>query len=81
MCFHCRQMVHIWKEIAKEFNGVINIGAVNCKVDPELCRQENIPAYPFLRLYPSVSQTFQPTQIVTLHHSLLIAVSVSVGAI
>ena len=41
--------------MAKELEGVIRIGAVNCQEDWNLCNQEGIPNYPSLVLYPGVN--------------------------
>jgi hypothetical protein len=43
------------KPCAKELDGTIRIGAVNCEEDWILCRQENVRSYPSLIFYPDVS--------------------------
>ena len=44
-----------WREVARELEGVIRIGAVNCEDDWHLCRMQGIRSYPSLIMYPSVS--------------------------
>ena len=40
--------------MAKELEGVIRVGAVNCEDDRALCRMQGIHSYPSLILYPGV---------------------------
>lgn len=44
-----------WREVARELEGVIRIGAVNCQEEWNLCRRQGIHSYPSLVLYPTVS--------------------------
>ena len=44
-----------WRDVARELNGVIRIGAVNCQDDWSLCNMQGIQSYPSLRIYPTVS--------------------------
>lgn len=53
MCSHCHTLAPAWRQLARNFEGVIRIGAVNCEEDWKLCRRENIMSYPSLMLYPS----------------------------
>ncbi|XP_057305172.1 dnaJ homolog subfamily C member 10-like [Hydractinia symbiolongicarpus] len=52
-CSHCHTLAPTWREIAKELNGVIRIGAVNCHDDWMLCNMQQIRSYPSLVLYPT----------------------------
>ncbi|XP_015119797.1 dnaJ homolog subfamily C member 10 [Diachasma alloeum] len=56
MCSHCRTLAPSWRKIAKDFEGVIRVGAVNCEDDWSLCRQLGIQSYPTLLFYPRNSQ-------------------------
>ncbi|KAJ3592386.1 hypothetical protein NHX12_007513 [Muraenolepis orangiensis] len=40
-----------WREVAKEMDGVIRIGAVNCGDNGHLCRSKGISSYPSLYVY------------------------------
>lgn len=57
MCSHCHTLAPVWRTLAKEMEGVIRFGAVNCEDEWQLCRSLNIRSYPSLYLYPSVSCT------------------------
>jgi DnaJ family protein C protein 10 len=44
--------------VAKDLEGVIRIGAVNCQEDWNLCNHQGIQSYPSLVLYPGVHAVF-----------------------
>ncbi|XP_017284529.1 dnaJ homolog subfamily C member 10 [Kryptolebias marmoratus] len=50
-CSHCHQLAPTWREFAKEMDGVIWIGAVNCGDNNHLCRRRGIHSYPSLYIY------------------------------
>ncbi|KAL3276716.1 hypothetical protein HHI36_012086 [Cryptolaemus montrouzieri] len=50
-CYHCHELAPTWRRIAKEFQGVIRVAAVNCEDDWSLCYQLSIPSYPSLMFY------------------------------
>uniref|UniRef100_A0A3B4Y1V6 DnaJ homolog subfamily C member 10 n=1 Tax=Seriola lalandi dorsalis TaxID=1841481 RepID=A0A3B4Y1V6_SERLL len=50
-CSHCHQLAPAWREFAKEMDGVIRIGAVNCGDNNHLCRRKGINSYPSLFIY------------------------------
>ncbi|XP_012286037.1 dnaJ homolog subfamily C member 10 [Orussus abietinus] len=52
MCSHCHHLAPVWRSVAKDLDGVIRIGAVNCEDDWQLCHQLGIQAYPTLLYYP-----------------------------
>jgi len=52
-CSHCHTLAPVWREVARELNGVIRMGAVNCHDDWMLCRMQGINGYPSLRIYPT----------------------------
>uniref|UniRef100_A0A7N9AVN8 DnaJ homolog subfamily C member 10 n=1 Tax=Mastacembelus armatus TaxID=205130 RepID=A0A7N9AVN8_9TELE len=50
-CSHCHELAPTWREFAKEMDGVIRIGAVNCGDNNHLCRRKGISSYPSLFIY------------------------------
>ncbi|KAK2560566.1 DnaJ-like protein subfamily C member 10 [Acropora cervicornis] len=52
-CSHCHDLAPAWREVARELEGVLRIGAVNCQEEWNLCRQQGIQSYPSLVLYPT----------------------------
>ncbi|XP_064647185.1 dnaJ homolog subfamily C member 10-like [Lineus longissimus] len=55
-CSHCHDLAPSWREVARELEGVVRIGAVNCGDDWQLCRQQGINGYPSLLMYPSAEK-------------------------
>ncbi|XP_033628851.1 dnaJ homolog subfamily C member 10-like isoform X2 [Asterias rubens] len=51
-CHHCHDLAPIWREFAKEMEGVIRIGAVNCHDDNPLCTAQGVRFFPTLNIYP-----------------------------
>ncbi|CAL1536324.1 unnamed protein product [Lymnaea stagnalis] len=51
-CSHCHELAPTWREVARELEGVIRIGAVNCEDDYQLCRVQRVHSYPSLYFYP-----------------------------
>ncbi|XP_053327632.1 dnaJ homolog subfamily C member 10 isoform X2 [Spea bombifrons] len=50
-CSHCHDLAPTWREFAKEMDGLLRIGAVNCGDDRMLCRSQGINSYPSLYIY------------------------------
>ena len=50
-CGHCHDLAPVWRRLARQLDGVIRVGAVNCQDDFMLCRQQNIRSYPTLIYY------------------------------
>ncbi|XP_075465010.1 dnaJ homolog subfamily C member 10 [Ascaphus truei] len=50
-CSHCHDLAPTWREFAKEMDGLIRIGAVNCGDDRMLCRSKGINSYPSLYVF------------------------------
>uniref|UniRef100_A0A8C4JZN9 DnaJ homolog subfamily C member 10 n=1 Tax=Dromaius novaehollandiae TaxID=8790 RepID=A0A8C4JZN9_DRONO len=50
-CSHCHELAPTWREFAKEMDGVIRIGAVNCGDNRMLCRIKGINSYPSLYVF------------------------------
>lgn len=63
MNYCCFLFVTQWREFAKEMDGVIRIGAVNCGDNNHLCRRKGINSYPSLYVYRAgqVGAPQQPT--------------------
>jgi len=55
-CSHCHDLAPAWREMARELDGVIRIGAVNCADERQLCQLQGIHGYPSLILYPNACQ-------------------------
>ncbi|KAJ7345566.1 hypothetical protein JRQ81_001516 [Phrynocephalus forsythii] len=52
-CSHCHDLAPTWREFAKEMDGLIRIGAVNCGDNRMLCRIKGINSYPSLYVFKS----------------------------
>uniref|UniRef100_A0A8D0HRS0 DnaJ homolog subfamily C member 10 n=1 Tax=Sphenodon punctatus TaxID=8508 RepID=A0A8D0HRS0_SPHPU len=50
-CSHCHDLAQTWREFAKEMDGLIRIGAVNCGDNRMLCRIKGINSYPSLSVF------------------------------
>lgn len=45
-CHHCQAMAPNWLQLAKEMQGRLNIGEVNCDVETRLCKDVRLRGYP-----------------------------------
>jgi protein disulfide-isomerase len=45
-CHHCQALAPVWNQMSKEMQGKLNIGEVNCEVEPHLCKDARVKAYP-----------------------------------
>ncbi|KAL4217269.1 DnaJ subfamily C member 10 [Mactra antiquata] len=52
-CSHCHTLAPVWREVGRELDGVVRIGAVNCEDEWQLCRMQGIRSYPSLMMYPA----------------------------
>jgi len=50
-CSHCHDLAPVWRKVAKDLQGIVRIGAVNCQDEFMLCRQQGITGYPTINLY------------------------------
>ncbi|XP_043931188.1 dnaJ homolog subfamily C member 10 isoform X2 [Protopterus annectens] len=50
-CSHCHDLAPTWREFAKEMDGAIRIGAVNCGDNRMFCRTKGISSYPSLYIF------------------------------
>ncbi|XP_071487696.1 dnaJ homolog subfamily C member 10-like [Diadema antillarum] len=51
-CHHCHDLAPTWREFAKEVEGVVRVGAVNCWDDRPLCTAQKVKYFPTLFVYP-----------------------------
>lgn len=56
MCGHCHTLAPTWEQIAEELDGAVNVAAVNCENEWQLCHQIGIRAYPTLMHYAKNSR-------------------------
>uniref|UniRef100_A0A2K5RWK7 DnaJ homolog subfamily C member 10 n=1 Tax=Cebus imitator TaxID=2715852 RepID=A0A2K5RWK7_CEBIM len=52
-CSHCHDLAPTWRDFAKEVDGLLRIGAVNCGDDRMLCRMKGVNSYPSLFIFQS----------------------------
>lgn len=52
-CSHCHTLAPTWREVARELDGIIRIGAINCQDEWGLCTSQGIQSYPSLKLFPT----------------------------
>lgn len=50
-CSHCHDLAPTWRDFAKEVDGLLRIGAVNCGDDRMLCRMKGVNSYPSLYIF------------------------------
>lgn len=50
-CGHCQSLAPIWIQLAKEMEGKLNIGEVNCDVEKSLCKNAKIHGYPTMAFF------------------------------
>lgn len=50
-CSHCQHLAPTWAEMAKEMEGKLNIGEVNCEQNARLCKDAKVNAYPTIYFF------------------------------
>ena len=50
-CHHCQDLAPTWQQMAKELQGKLNVGEVNCDVEVRLCKDVHVRAYPTLHFF------------------------------
>lgn len=50
-CHHCQAMAPNWQGMAREMQGKLNIGEVNCDVDKRLCKDVKVRGYPTIYFF------------------------------
>ena len=52
----CREISGDWKALAKRFDGIVNVAAVNCDEVPDICREMNVRKYPLIAYFHENTQ-------------------------
>ncbi|KAL8913068.1 MAG: hypothetical protein Q9171_002048 [Xanthocarpia ochracea] len=50
-CHHCQALAPSWHQMAKEMQGKLNIGDVNCDVESRLCKDVRVKGYPTIHFF------------------------------
>ena len=50
-CHHCQALAPSWAQMAKELQGKLNVGEVNCEVEVRLCKDVRVRAYPTIHFF------------------------------
>jgi protein disulfide-isomerase len=50
-CGHCKAMAPNWVQLAKEMQGKLHIGEVNCEVEARLCKDVHLRGYPTILFF------------------------------
>ncbi|KAL8661421.1 MAG: hypothetical protein Q9202_005603 [Teloschistes flavicans] len=50
-CHHCQALAPSWQQMAKELQGKLNIGEVNCDVEVRLCKDVRVKGYPTVHFF------------------------------
>ncbi|KAL8736578.1 MAG: hypothetical protein Q9181_002348 [Wetmoreana brouardii] len=50
-CHHCQALAPSWHQMAKELQGKLNIGEVNCDVEVRLCKDVRVKGYPTIHFF------------------------------
>eukprot|EP00287_Rhodomonas_sp_CCMP768_P014512 CAMPEP_0196760428 /NCGR_PEP_ID=MMETSP1091-20130531/105208_1 /TAXON_ID=302021 /ORGANISM="Rhodomonas sp., Strain CCMP768" /LENGTH=719 /DNA_ID=CAMNT_0042109313 /DNA_START=21 /DNA_END=2181 /DNA_ORIENTATION=+ len=58
-CGHCKQLAPNYEKAAKNLNGLVKVGAVDCDAHQGLCSAAGVQSFPTLKLYP-VEKFFNP---------------------
>ena len=50
-CHHCQALAPTWRQMAKELQGRLNVGEVNCDAEPRLCKDARIQGFPTMHYF------------------------------
>lgn len=50
-CSHCQALAPTWRQMAKEMQNVLNVGEVNCDLEPRLCKDARVSAFPTMYFF------------------------------
>jgi protein disulfide-isomerase len=50
-CHHCQALAPNWHQMARELEGKLNIGEVNCDVEKRLCKDVGVKGYPTIHYF------------------------------
>ena len=49
-CHHCQALAPSWQQLAKDMQGKLNIGEVNCEEHRKICKENHVKYYPTIQL-------------------------------
>jgi protein disulfide-isomerase len=50
-CHHCQALAPTWQNLARQMQGKLNVGEVNCDVEKKLCKDANVQGYPTMLFF------------------------------
>lgn len=50
-CSHCQAVAPVWRQMARDMQGALNIGEVNCDTEPRLCKDARVKGYPTIHFF------------------------------
>lgn len=50
-CGHCQALAPTWQQMAKEMQNNLNVGEVNCDLEPRLCKDARVSGYPTMYFF------------------------------
>ncbi|RAH86365.1 thioredoxin-like protein [Aspergillus japonicus CBS 114.51] len=50
-CGHCQALAPNWQEMAREMQGTLNVGEVNCDVETRLCKDARVNQFPTIYFF------------------------------
>jgi len=50
-CHHCQALAPNWNQMARELQGKLNVGSVNCDIHRRLCQDVHVKAYPTIHFF------------------------------
>lgn len=50
-CPHCQHLAPTWAQLAREMQGKLNVGEVNCDAEPRLCKDARVSSYPTIYFF------------------------------
>jgi protein disulfide-isomerase len=56
-CHHCQAMAPNWQEMAREMQGKLNIGEVDCDANNRLCKDAGVKGYPTVLFFRGSERT------------------------
>ncbi|KAF2850468.1 disulfide isomeras-like protein [Plenodomus tracheiphilus IPT5] len=50
-CHHCQALAPVWASLARQMQGKLNIGEVNCDIEKKLCKEAGVRGYPTMHFF------------------------------
>lgn len=50
-CGHCQALAPAWQQMAKEMRNILNVGEVNCDLEPRLCKDARVTGFPTMYFF------------------------------